>query len=148
MNENDLSLYDFNLPEELVAQRPAATRDASRLMLLEDGNPPAHRMFSDFPDILRAGDVLVRNDTRVIPARLRCKRAGGGKMELLLIHHLTPAEDGDRWLCLARPSAHLKPGKTVSFGDGKHVALCEERKGEGKVIVKFPDCNPAELMAL
>ena len=82
--------FDYDLPEGLIAQTPVEPRDHSRLMVLSrtDGSI-AHRRFYDLPDYLRPGDVLVFNDSRVFPARVRGRRAGtGGSVELLLLHHL------------------------------------------------------------
>lgn len=88
LRPEDLRLagYDFHLPPALIAQTPATLRDAARLLVLAGDAPPDHRFVHDLPDLLRPGDLLIRNDTRVIPARLLGRRAGGGKAELLLVH--------------------------------------------------------------
>ncbi|EFK96008.1 Queuosine biosynthesis protein [sediment metagenome] len=135
MPDNLLSSYDYELPPDRIAQRPAEKRDASRLMVLRGDAPPEHRTFADLPELLQPGDLLVRNDTRVIPARLLGKRSGGGKTELLLVHPVAEMEGSrfkvqsskleTRWLCLARPASHLKTGKEVSFGDGELVAVID-----------------------
>jgi len=143
MSDDLLSLYDYDLPPELIAQRPAGKRDESRLLLLAGDGKSAHRSFRELPEILCPGDLLVRNNTRVIPARLRGKRPGGGKTELLLIHRL---EGDERWLCLARPTSHLKPGKQIFFGEGRLVATVEERLGEGKVTVSFGTMDAGGFM--
>ena len=75
--------FDYDLPQALIAQQPAARRDASRLMVLE-GDATQHRRFSDLPQLLESGDLLVLNETRVVRARLLGRRAGGGRAELLL----------------------------------------------------------------
>jgi S-adenosylmethionine:tRNA ribosyltransferase-isomerase len=110
--------FDYELPEELIAQVPLAARDASRLMVLTRSEHRAeHRHFRDLPEYLRPGDVLVLNDTRVIPARLAATRPTGGKVEILL---LTP-RGGDVWECLARPGRRAQVGQTLTFAGGRMV---------------------------
>lgn len=104
--------FDYTLPEELIAPYPAAQRDASRLMVvgLGDGRIE-HRTFSDLPDLLRAGDCLVLNESRVIAARLMGRRRGGGRAEVLLVR-----PDGeDRWRALVRPGKKLGAGSVVTL---------------------------------
>jgi S-adenosylmethionine:tRNA ribosyltransferase-isomerase len=150
--DDALDLYDFDLPLERIAQRPLARRDASRLMVLAPGAPPRHRHFADLADELRPGDRLVRNDTRVIPARLMGRRPGGGKTELLLVRP-EPETDGtaapERWRCLARPASPLKPGMRLRFSgasaDGPAGAdgveswggVVEGRGDAGAVVFRF-----------
>lgn len=107
----DLSEFDYALPKALIAQEPLAVRGASRLMVLE-GDRISHRMFSDLPDHLHEDDVLVLNDSRVVPARLFGKRETGGKVELLLL-----GSDGDRAEALVR-SKPLKAGEVIHLPDG------------------------------
>jgi len=117
----DLSDFDYNLPRELIAQEPLPERGASRLMVL-DGKKILHRMFSDLPDYLRNGDVLVLNDSRVIPARIFGKRETGGKVELLILN-----ADGEKAEALVRAKP-LKAGETVKISDGK---CCVEKRIAG-----------------
>lgn len=165
--EHSLHAYQFTLPPERIAQTPAAERADSRLMVLDGSAPPIHHVFRDLPSILRPGDVLIRNDTRVIPARLRGRRPGGGKTELLLTHPLARAPEslrhslppgkqeqdgipdgGTCWLCLARPASHLKPGKTVTFGDPVNLtATVRAQLGAGRVLVSFDVPDDAALLA-
>lgn len=111
--------YRYDLPPERIAKAPAEPRDASRLLVLGAGGAIDHRTFADFPALLREGDVLVVNETRVIRARLHGTRAGGGRAEVLL---LRPAdrprydETARRWLALVRPGRRLPAGATVRFG--------------------------------
>ncbi|MCI0497927.1 MAG: tRNA preQ1(34) S-adenosylmethionine ribosyltransferase-isomerase QueA [Thermoplasmata archaeon] len=91
----DANQFDFELPEELIAQAPARPRDASRLMVV--GDPVQHLLFRDIAGILREGDVVVLNDTRVIPARLRGEKDTGGRLEFLLVRR-----DGDVWEAMVR----------------------------------------------
>ncbi len=136
MAEDRLARYDYDLPPDRIAQQPAMPRDASRLMVLAGRRPPAHHRFTDLPQWLRPTDLLVRNDTRVIPARLHGRRPGGGKTELLLVHR-SEAAGQERWLCLARPASHLKPGKEVTFGAGELTAVVQDKGPAGKVEVTF-----------
>ena len=114
-----VSDFDFALPPELIAQAPLPERDASRLLCFpRAAGPLTHRMVRDLPQLLRAGDVLVVNDARVIPARLRGHKQGsGGKVELLLIEPLAPLQQGTaagaEWLALGQASKALKAGTRV-----------------------------------
>jgi len=100
--------FDFHLPDELIAARPLADRAASRMLVVHrDSGRIEHRMFRDFPEFLRPDDLLVLNDTKVIPARVF---SDDGKIELLCLDRLSPVE----WRCLVRPGKRMKPGRTVS----------------------------------
>ncbi len=102
--------FEYHLPEELIAARPLAERAASRMMVVHrDSGEIEHRMFRDFPEYLRADDLLVLNDTKVIPARVF---SDDGKKELLCLDRLSPLE----WRCLVRPGKFLKLGRTLSVG--------------------------------
>lgn len=109
--------FDYELPPEAIAQEPVEPRDASRLLVLHrDQGRLEHRIFRELPQYLRAGDVLVVNESRVRPARLVGEKEGtGGVVELLL---LRPDPDGV-WECLARPGRRLRPGVRVVFGGGR-----------------------------
>ena len=108
---DDVSLYDYLLPEELIAKEPLAERDASRLLVLgRDTGEIQHRGIRNLPELLRAGDCLVLNDTRVLPARLMGQRAStGGKWEGL---YLGQTENGD-WRLIGQTRGYLKPGESV-----------------------------------
>ena len=127
--------FDFYLPEELIAQTPLERRDASRLLVL-DKNTGArrHMHFYDLPALLRPGDCLVLNDSRVLPARLVGHRVpGGGAAEVLLL-----IDRGDKvWECLVRPGRRLKPGARISFGDGALTAEVLEVCEGGNRLVRF-----------
>src|SRR5262245_10544275 len=113
--------FDYPLPPELIAQAPPAARDASRLMVVpRAGGPVEHRKFVEFPSLLRAGDVLVLNDTRVVPARLILTRSTGGRVEALL---LRPGE------ALLDSGGRLKPGEVLRLEDGSTCTL-GQRLGE------------------
>ena len=126
--------FDYDLPEELIAQTPLERRDASRLMTLDRATgQTGHHHFYDLPNFLRPGDCLVMNDSRVLPARLIGHRPTGGACEVLL---LTDRGEG-RWECLVRPGRKLRPGAQVSFGDGQLTATVAEELEDGKRLVQF-----------
>ena len=126
--------FDFYLPEELIAQTPLMRRDASRLLTLDKHTgETGHRHFYELPQFLRAGDCLVLNNSRVIPARLIGHRSTGGVCEVLLL-----TDKGDNvWECLVRPGRKLKPGAQVLFGDGQLTATIEAEVEDGKRLVRF-----------
>lgn len=108
--------FDFFLPEELIAQTPVARRDASRLMSLDRRRGSIETgPFRAIPDYFRPGDVLVLNDTKVIPARLLGHKSTGGKVEVFLVRRLQRQDDGEEWLCLTKSSRSLKNGTNVIF---------------------------------
>ena len=126
--------FDFQLPEELIAQTPLERRDASRLLALDKTTGAvAHHHFYDLPQFLRPGDCLVLNDSRVLPARLIGRRPTGGACEVLLL-----VDKGEGlWECLVRPGRKLKPGAQVIFGDGQLTAIIEAELADGKRDVRF-----------
>ena len=115
-----VSLFDYHLPEELIAQYPLPKRDESRLMVLDrSAKSIQHTTFAQLPDLLSPGDLVVLNNTKVIPARLIGRRERtGGKVEILL---LSPRDEG-LWEALVKRSSRIKPGTRVIFGDGQLVA--------------------------
>ena len=124
-----LSEFDFELPEELIAQHPVEKRDTSRLMVVnrENGNIE-HRHFYDILDYLKPGDVLVRNNTKVIPARLfGIKEETNGHVEVLLLKELKK----DTWECLCGNARIIKMNTVITFGEGLLKAKCIEIKDEG-----------------
>ncbi|MEC0241350.1 tRNA preQ1(34) S-adenosylmethionine ribosyltransferase-isomerase QueA [Paenibacillus dokdonensis] len=130
----NVDLYDFNLPEELIAQTPLLERTASRLLTLDkkDGKI-AHHTFKDIVDQLQSGDTLVLNDTRVIPARLfGTKEDTGAKAEVLLLKNLGE----DRWEALVKPGKKLKSGSVIIFGDELR-AVIEEEGDMGERVLRF-----------
>ena len=121
--------YDYNLPEELIAQTPLKNRSASRLMVLDRKNKTIeHKSFSDIIDYLDSNDVLVLNDTKVIPARLYGNKADTNALiEVLLLKDL-----GDNvWQTLAKPQRRVKIGTIISFGDGRLKAKCIKKEDMG-----------------
>lgn len=149
MNEEKTADYDYHLPEELIAAEPAAVRDASRLMVISRNGitPPLHRVFHDLPEHLRAGDVLVLNDSRVLPARLLGQRDGGtGVCEALLLAPLRgDTKGGARWSALVRPGKKLTVGTKLHFPGDLHATIEEERDG-GERVLRF-DLAGADLRA-
>ncbi len=110
-----VSEFNYNLPEELIAQHPTIKRDLSRLMVLDKKNQTIeHRSFKDIVDYLKPGDCLVRNNTKVIPARLYGKKETGAKVEFLLLNRI----EDDVWESIVRPGNKLHTGAKVIFGDG------------------------------
>jgi len=110
----DVTLFDYDLPPELIAQQPLGDRAASRMLVLDRRSQTwQHRRFRDLIDYLRPGDCLVLNDTRVLPARLLGHLETGGQVELLLLREL----EGNRWEALGQPGRKLRPGAKVSVGD-------------------------------
>ena len=126
--------FNFYLPEELIAQTPIADRDHSRLLRLDKNSGHIeHCHFYQLKDMLREGDCLVMNNSRVLPARLIGARPSGGSVELVLLRDL-----GDnRWECLSRPGRKTKPGAEIIFGNGELKASVEDVVEGGNRIVRF-----------
>ena len=120
----NVNLYDFDLPEQLIAQTPLLDRTASRLLTLNKENGEVnHHSFPDIIDFLEPGDTLVLNDTRVLPARLfGTKEDTGAKAEVLLLKNV----EGDRWEALVKPGKRLKAGSVIVFGDELKAVIDEE----------------------
>ena len=132
--------FDYELPQDLIAQEPLADRSASRLMVLDpDCHRISHHSFTQLPDLLEPGDLLVVNDSRVIPARLVGRRKSGGKVELLLLREVRPRQ----WLCLMRPARRLRLGERLMFVDWRHadvhtaIATVIEKRDDGQGIVEL-----------
>ncbi|MEP6680693.1 MAG: tRNA preQ1(34) S-adenosylmethionine ribosyltransferase-isomerase QueA [Chloroflexota bacterium] len=141
--------FEYPLPERAIAQTPAEPRDAARLLVLDrahssPGRPALeHRIFRALGEELRAEDLLVVNDSRVIPARLPAQRAGGRAAEILL---LRPIDDqAGRWEALVRPSRRLPEGSILTLHSGDHIEV-GERLASGTRAVRF-DGDPAEVMS-
>lgn len=130
-----VSDFDYYLPEELIAQRPLYPRDASRLLVLNRGTGHIeHRQFRDIVAYMKAGDVLVLNDTRVIPARLYGRRMDtGGKIEVVLLKRLSIAQ----WEVLVKPGKRAKIGTEIVFGEGELKAKVLDRTEVGGRILEF-----------
>ncbi len=130
-----VSEFNYELPEELIAQDPLEKRSNSRLMVLDKKTGEIiHRHFYDIKEYLRPGDCLVINNTRVIPARLYGARVGtGGKVEILLLKRISD----NRWECLVKPGKKARPGMEISFGDGLLMGTIVDIVDEGNRIIEF-----------
>lgn len=148
---------DFDFPEELIAQHPANPRDSCRLMHLTEEGDRQHLSFSALPDLLRPGDTLVFNDSKVLPARVEARKTTGGSVEVLflhpvdgdgaagdqappVVHAMDGAENsqgGELWEVLARPSHRLRAGRELVLPDGEHLSL-RALLGEGRWLVEGP----------
>ena len=134
-----LDTYQYQLPEELIAHVPAPRRDESRLLVLNrTTGSMAHRKVAGLEHYLRAGDVLVVNDTQVVPARLIGEKESGGKVELLLLH---PATDQRYYRCLVKASKGVREGAVLLFENGLRARICEPAV-EGQTRVEFVDDRP------
>ena len=159
------ALFDYQLPERLIAQRPADRRDQSRLLVVNRAaHTVEHRHFADLPDYLRAGDCLFRNNAAVIPARLHATRPTGGQVECLLLRPSQslrptgrPVVDGDKnglpaagsaedWWCLLRPGKKLPAGSTFGLA-GIFTATVQEKTPDGLVRVAFM-VNDGDILAV
>ncbi len=143
-----LADYDFELPAHCIAQAPADRRDAARLLVLDRrSGSREHRRITDLPGLLVAGDLIVVNDTRVVPARLRGQLAGGTAAELLLAHPLADAAggSGSLWRCIGKPGRRLRPGTSVSLRDGTEVEVVANH-GDGQLDVSFPAVDVLPLL--
>jgi S-adenosylmethionine:tRNA ribosyltransferase-isomerase len=133
-------LFDFTLPEDRIALRPASPRDSARLLVVRPGAVLEDRTVADLPDLLKAGDALVVNDTRVLPASLHGHRIGRGDAEPAIEATLVQRIDGSRWRALVRPAKRLQAGDVVRFGaEGRVCFLGQldatvEAKGEGGAV--------------
>ncbi len=139
--------FDYALSPDLIAQEPLDERDASRLMVVGRATGAVeHRTFADLPDLLRDGDLLVLNDTRVVPARLEGKKGTGGRVEALLVERTGGLDDAPEWECLTRSSKPLRPGERIDFGDGLSAVLV--RRSEDRSVLRFEDARGRILEAL
>ena len=136
--------YDYELPKELIAQDPLAERSSSRLLVLDrNSGAVSHHVFSEIASFLRAGDLLVLNDTKVLPVRLHgVKEDSGARVELLLLKRIPQAADSCVWECLVKPGKKLRKGTRVVFGDVEAekpllTAVIEEVLPDGNRMVRF-----------
>lgn len=145
MNIDD---FTFDLPDELIASHPAEKRDASRLMVVprDPARPIEHRQFPDIREYLRPGDVLVMNNSRVIPARLFGRRRGGGLSEVLLLHP-EPANGPRAWRALVRPGKKTRAGLRLEVdGDRFSILIDAEHEAGERTVILEGDGSPRELI--
>lgn len=135
-----VDLFDFDLPQDLIALRPARPRDAARMLVVQGNEPFADRGVLDLPRLLQPGDVLVFNDTRVIPAQLEGRR-GQARIGATLHKRL----DLRRWQAFIRNAKRLKPGDRVEFG-AEVFAIAEERHEDGSFTLAFEGEEPVEVL--
>jgi S-adenosylmethionine:tRNA ribosyltransferase-isomerase len=146
-----VDLFDFDLPEDRIALRPAEPRDAARMLVVRNREALEDRIVRDLPDLLRPGDVVVLNDTKVIVSRLhgvRLREDAAARVEIMLHKR----EAGDRWRAFARPAKKLALGDRIRFGEASESMVCElvrldaevVEKGEaGEVVLRFAFTGPA-----
>jgi len=130
-----LDIFDFDLPEELIAQVPLKNRSDSRLMILnKETGEIKHEVFKHITEYLREGDCLVLNDTKVLPARLfGVKKDTGAKIEVLLLKQL----EGDEWETLVKPAKRVQEGTELDFGNGLLKAVCTGTADHGGRTFKY-----------
>ena len=129
-----LSDFDYHLPPERIAQTPCEPRDAARLLVDRGDRPAEHRRVADLPDLLRAGDLLVLNDTRVLPARVHLSRRTGGHVEVLVLEPI----DERRWTALVRPGGKLRAGEVLVDARDRDVVVFHGRSEDpDSFVVEF-----------
>jgi S-adenosylmethionine:tRNA ribosyltransferase-isomerase len=149
-----LESYNYQLPPERIAQNPAVPRDSSRLLVVDSPTTHRHCIFRDLPDFLQPGDLLVLNNTRVIPARLKGHKLNGSRAEVLLME-----ERGHNcWLALVKPGKRLKPGARIEFepldadaippGQGLSATVLEREEGTGGRYLQFDVPDGKSLIPL
>lgn len=135
-----LENYDYLLPDDRIAQNPAVPRDSSRLLVVGKAPEYQHRIFRDLPELLHPGDLLVLNNTRVLPARLYGQKLDGAKVEILLLEE----QQDNIWLALVKPGKRLKPGAKIQLGSAVDAVIAEvlaiEPETGGRIIrFEIPD---------
>lgn len=137
------SAFDYTLPDSLIARHPTPRRDESRLLVVDRATGEVrHRIFHHLPSLIPPGDAVVLNETRVLPARLLGRRAGGGNAEVLLLRPL-PERGDDIWEALVRPGPKLRPGGAVDVADDLRIDILETGS-EGERVVRLVSPLPAE----
>lgn len=139
----NLADFDFELPPERIAQEPVTPRDASRLLVLDrDDGRVTHRFFRDLPDELREGDLLVLNDTRVLPARLIGSKPSGGRVEILLVEAVGGPPEAPLWRCLLGASKKPAPGARLSFPGALEAEIVAREEPTWIVRLSHPSRDP------
>ena len=141
-----LDEFDYPLAPDRIAQSPVEPRDSARLLVDRGNRTPAHHIVRDLPGFLREGDLLVVNDSRVIPARLQLRRTSGGAVEVLLLESLD--ENDRRWSALVKPGGKLRPGEPLHHERLGHIVDFIDRHTDGDtfVIELRHDGNPVDLL--
>ncbi len=139
--------FDYELPEELIAQRPSQRRDASRLLVLDRNTGDLQdRRFTDLPAYLAPGDALVLNDTRVFPARLVGRKPTGAPAEVLLLEPESTDPSGRNWKAIVRPGGKLKPGRTVIVSEELQVRITDSTGDGGRLVRLESELEPTEVI--
>jgi S-adenosylmethionine:tRNA ribosyltransferase-isomerase len=144
-----VSDYDYQLPPELIARYPAERRDGSRLLEISVDGGLVDRTFDQLPELMRAGDVMVVNESRVLPARLLGRKPTGARAEILLLRPMPGAGDFDdavEWEALVRPGGKLKPGRTVEIAADLQVEIVDSVEGGGRVVRLVTPHSAAEAI--
>jgi len=140
--------FDYALPAALVAQTPADRRDGSRLLVVDRAaRAISHHHFADLPEFLRAGDVLLRNNASVLPARLQGHRPTGGRVECLLLHRVDGPGPGETWECLVRPGRRLQPGAAFQVADDALLGTVVAVAADGPARVRFESLSGETVTA-
>lgn len=140
--EHATGRYSYLLPPELIAQTPATRREDARLLALRADGSLEHRSFAELEALVRAGDLLVANDTRVLAARFAVKRKHGGRAEVLLLH---PGDDPSIWVAMARPGRRVRPGDRLSLSADDGIEVLDWAPG-GTRLVRFYGIGAEEAM--
>ena len=139
----ELADFDYDLPADAIAQRPASPRDAARLLVDDGSGQTAHRTVADVPGLVRPGDVVVVNTTRVLPARLRLRKATGGVVEVLLLEETATGA----WEALVRPGRRVRPGTELVAGPDLTVVVDGDGPGDGTRLVDLVVPEGADVLA-
>ncbi len=140
------ALFEYDLPTRLIAQVPSAQRDASRLLVVNRARHSIeHRRFTDLPDYLQAGDLLLRNNASVLPARLHAQRPTGGAVECFL---LRATDHAATWRCLVRPGRKLPPGAKFVHASGAFTGEIVARETDGSAHVRFTTASGESIVSL
>jgi len=143
MDGSRASHYEYHLPPHRIARYPVERRDASRLLVLPRRGPVEHRRFADLPAYLTPGDLLVLNESRVLPARLLGRKPTGAPAEVLLLHPAGSGEDPALWEALVRPGGKLKPGRSVEVAPDLRVEIVDSTP-DGSRVVRLVTPFPVE----
>jgi S-adenosylmethionine:tRNA ribosyltransferase-isomerase len=142
-----LSSYDYLLPQERIAQQPAEPRHSARMLVVEPGSGVRHCTVWDLSAELRAGDLLVVNDTRVLKARLRARRTSGGAVELLVLERWTASYGASDWLCLVRPAKRVRPGEVLWLErEGQAHVQLPEQAALGLLVVAVDEASGGRVL--
>jgi len=143
---SDLADYDYELPPERIARYPAARRDESRLLVVDEGGEVRHLEFGRIGELMRPGDLLVVNESRVVPARLLGHKPTGAPSEILLIRPADAAGDPYVWEALVRPGTKLKPGRRVVVAEDLEVEILDSAPGSGRRVRLLTELGVEEAL--